>query len=260
MGDCGAKAIAEMLTHNKTLESVSVHHNKIGQDGLCALLGAMLHNTTLRSFYISSNRSTTAVSHKTAEMLKVNTTLTKLGIDAVLCPKSAADLAEAIKSNTTLATLSAIFDKCTQRELSTLVLSGIAGNTSIVDLKLNDYSSGAQPKCKVPLLDLLKQNHTLTDLSVSRNMAGPDFDASNVTKALAPGMPASWALVNLTPRQRLAFLRGCADSATSAKFKRLPLEIIRRILTCYKVGQGTRRLAGVGTSIKTTNFEGEKKK
>lgn len=55
IGDDGAVAIAEMLTKNRTLESIDLSNNLIDYDGFVALAQAMVENQTLKEIYLDGN-------------------------------------------------------------------------------------------------------------------------------------------------------------------------------------------------------------
>jgi hypothetical protein len=57
IGDGGAQSVAELLRSNPpALKVVHLVYNNISRDGIAVLADALRHNTTVRSFYLGSNK------------------------------------------------------------------------------------------------------------------------------------------------------------------------------------------------------------
>ena len=53
IGDEGAKALAEMLRNNQTIENLSLSSNQIGPDGGETLIASLCDNTTLSKLLLA---------------------------------------------------------------------------------------------------------------------------------------------------------------------------------------------------------------
>merc|ERR1712000_264773 len=75
IGDAGAEKIAEALKVNKTLTSINLRDNKIGDAGAEKIAEALKVNKTLTSLNLRENGIGSLVKKKIAEMLEANKSL-----------------------------------------------------------------------------------------------------------------------------------------------------------------------------------------
>jgi Ran GTPase-activating protein (RanGAP) involved in mRNA processing and transport len=241
IGDEGAIAVASALRVNTTLSVIELSANQINVRGIASLAAALHHNTAVRALKLANNRGGPGAVAAIAEMLAVNRTLESLAFWGDICENSAQRLAAALRVNRGLVDIAAALFGLT-RELFGTIIAGLVPNSTLLHFVLGLD----EPIDLSPILALLEENHTLLMFGISYNPAFqgelPQVPAA-IAAALAPGQSsaASWALVPLTEQQRLAFLRGHSDP--NSPIRRLPLDIIRRILTCYEVSQGVRVLS-----------------
>jgi hypothetical protein len=177
-----------------------------------ALAGALEVNTALRKLKLATNFIDSAGAAKLAAALRVNTALTDLDLtNNNVGSAGAAALAEALEINTALATIH------------------LAGNSI-------DHTGSAR------LAAALRVNSSLTGLHLWHN----EFDAAGAEHIVAAIDANPYALVRLTAAQRWAFLQGHVrrPGQQRSPVAKLPLDMIRRILTRYRVAQGTREWDG----------------
>ena len=99
----GAKALAEALKWNTTLEELDLSHNEIGNIGTEALTQAIGLNTTLKKLVLSENNVGVVETKALAEALNSNTILEELDLSENEIESIGTEaLAQAIGSNTTL--------------------------------------------------------------------------------------------------------------------------------------------------------------
>jgi hypothetical protein len=171
---------------------------------VAAELGA---NTTLTELNLGMNSIGAAGAASLAAVLENNSALTTLSLDRnSIGAAGAASLAEVLKVNTTL-----------------------TGLNLCINL-ISDEGAWA-------LAEALEVNTALTELNLEENdIRKVVFNAiENATKA------NPCALVPLTKRQRMAFFTGhLRRPSQQSPLTRLPLDMVRRILTQYSVAQGRR--------------------
>ena len=108
IGDDGARAIAEVLTHNTSLKKLCISYNLIGigDNGANYLSKALMHNTSLIRLEIAYNEIGDKGTQSLAEALMKNTSLTILNLMFnTIGDPGAHMLAEVLKSNTHLQSL-----------------------------------------------------------------------------------------------------------------------------------------------------------
>ena len=82
LGEVGGAAIGAALTGNTTLTSIDLSINNLGEVGGAAIGAALTGNTTLTSIDLSMNKLGEVAGATLAEALTVNTTLTSIDLDA----------------------------------------------------------------------------------------------------------------------------------------------------------------------------------
>ena len=108
IGNEEAKALAQALKRNATLQFLDLYDNQISDDGARALAEALKMNTVLRGLYLNSGQISDDGARALAEALKVtvHTTLWRLAQNYnQINDGGAVPLAEALKRNTTLRAL-----------------------------------------------------------------------------------------------------------------------------------------------------------
>jgi Leucine-rich repeat (LRR) protein len=210
LGDGDARALAAELA---TLTELNLGNNSIGAAGAASLADALVVNSTVAQLDLTANSIGDAGAASLAEVLRVNTTLTELYLSQnSIGAEGAASLAEALGVNTTLMGLN-------------------LGVNSIGD-------AGA-----ASLADAIRANTALRGLNLGDNRIS-DAGASSLEAAVTSN---PFALVPITPAQRLAFFTGhLRRPAQKSPLARLPLDVVRRILTRYTVAQGRREWMGGG--------------
>jgi Ran GTPase-activating protein (RanGAP) involved in mRNA processing and transport len=223
IGDEGAAALAAVLHVNASLSELDLNKNDIGAAGAAALIAAVPPHARggpgLATLNLSHNAIGAAGASALAEALRENTTITELGlVNCDVGDEGAAALAEALEVNTSLSGLDLPRNSIGTAGASALA-EGLRGNSVLHRLTL--YSNS----------NIGRAGEAAIDAAVKAN---------------------PWVTVRLTPSQRFAFLAGCYCDFAAAK--RLPLDIVRRILTRYPVAQGRRVWDGVDVSVPVLNF------
>ena len=112
--DDGAKALGDMLVHNKIIVTLSLAYNRIEKDGSKALAEALQRNCTLRTLCLKANPLGPGGLESFGTMLRLNDTLNSLNVS----------YAQVLKNNG----VEGLFELCralrVNRTLSSLDLSG----------------------------------------------------------------------------------------------------------------------------------------
>jgi hypothetical protein len=170
-----------------------------------------------------------------ATELGINTSLRKLNLNAnEIGPMGVATLAEALKVNTALTELEIASNSI--GDAGALSLAAVLRvNTTLVALEL--HSNNIDDTGVTSLAEALEVNMTLTELDLDDNETGKKGSAA--LKKAATVNPC--ALAPITPAQRMAFFTGhLRRPSQQSPLTRLPLDMVRRILTQYSVAQGRR--------------------
>jgi hypothetical protein len=173
-----------------------------------------------------------------AAELEVNTTLTELNLwDNPIGDAGAASLADALRANTALALL-ILYKNLIGDAGATALAEVLAVNTTLTELNLFKNLIGDAGAAS--LADAFRINTTLTMLNLGSNSIG-DAGSAALTAAVDSN---PLVLVPLTEAQRWAFFAGhLRRPSQQSPLTKLPLEVVRRILTRYKVAQGRRERA-----------------
>ncbi|CAF1153760.1 unnamed protein product, partial [Didymodactylos carnosus] len=93
-----ARAVANQLKINETLEELYISNNNISNEGATSIADALKANTTLWKLYFSNNNISNEGATSIADALKVNTTLWKLDIsNNNISNEGATSIADALK-------------------------------------------------------------------------------------------------------------------------------------------------------------------
>lgn len=137
IGDRGARMVAEGLINNKVLISCLLTDNTIGVDGGIGLAEAMVVNKTLQRLDLRRNRVDIGGASAFADALKVNSSLLYLNLDGneMMC-SGAQDLADALEVNTSLSEL-CLSDNAIADGGANALGQGLSKNTSLTRLDLS---------------------------------------------------------------------------------------------------------------------------
>ena len=206
-----AKTVARELKVNTTLTKLNISYNSIGVEGAKEIRDALSVNESLTSIDLERNYIDTEGAREIGEMLIVNSSLQSLQLG-----KNALGAMGAIE-----------------------IGKGLKGNKNLTNLDLSDNCIGTLGAKEIG--ESLKLNHFLLNLDISDR--GVVSLTATAIKANSP------VFVHLLPQQRLAFLQGFFLSTKQRNseggerkplVRKLPLDVIRRILVRYKVAQGRR--------------------
>ncbi|ORZ15542.1 hypothetical protein BCR41DRAFT_422308 [Lobosporangium transversale] len=169
IGDKGVMALSEGLKANRTLTTLDLMGNSIGKEGALALLEVLKTNTTLVTLdleYDSLGKEGILLLSKT------NTTLTSLSFSSkAIGDEGALVLSETLKANTTLTALDLRYNSIGKE--GALVLSqALKINTTLTCLNLRYNSVGDEGA--LALSEALKVNTTLTTLALWCNSVGSE--------------------------------------------------------------------------------------
>jgi Ran GTPase-activating protein (RanGAP) involved in mRNA processing and transport len=267
----GAASLGEALAANSTLTKLNLSENSIGAAGAASLVGALARNSALKTLSLYSNDihdEGGSLAEALAETLSVNTVLTNLNLgENDIRRQGAIALADALAGNTTLATLEL---GCNDIENGVIwpLAEALKVNSGLTYLEWGGNIIGSDGAAL--LAEALKVNSTLTKLDVSYNEIGDEGavslanalctntalkelcllandditdDGSDAIGAATTANPI--ALDRISRHQRFAFLTGhLRRAANPSPIARLPLDMVRRILTRYRVAQRQREWSG----------------
>jgi Ran GTPase-activating protein (RanGAP) involved in mRNA processing and transport len=169
-GEVGARAIADALKVNTTLEGLYISGNEIGDAGAAALAGGLAVNSSLRELHANFCGIGAAGSRAIADALKINTTLEELYIaNNNIGLLGSRAIAEALKVNTTLERLF-ISDNEIGDAGAAALADGLAVNSALRQLHANTCGIGAAGSRAIA--EALKINTTLEKLRIVNNKVG----------------------------------------------------------------------------------------
>lgn len=177
-GEYGARALAEALTMNATLQRLDLTHSMIGDEGHSALAGMLKTNTSLRSLDLSAtNKLGREGALALAGALEVNNSLQTLDLTrAGTSSESIQILALGLQRNSALINLLLGFS-FSDVAAATALARMLEVNMSLTNLDLQGNEHLKDEGVSV-LAGALKKNNTLTMLSLERvNMKEQGFRA-----------------------------------------------------------------------------------
>lgn len=170
IGDKGAEHLANVLKTNTSLTSLYLGNNNIGEIGLGYLASALKINTSLNSLDIWDNKIGNKGAEYLATVLKINTSLTSLTLyNNEINEKGAEYLTDALKTNSSLTFLNLESNKIGEKGaeyLATML------KTNIYLTSLNITNNKIGEKGVEYLANALKQNNSLTSLNLWNNKIG----------------------------------------------------------------------------------------
>lgn len=197
IGDAGAKALAQMLEHNTTLEVLDLSGNvSISAHGIKSLTKVLETNTTLASLNLSGTNIKQQACEALGRMLKVNTTLRILVITGDLFHHKFGDngvkaLESGLKHNRSLTKLSIANNGITSVGASILARI-LENNFTMTEFNVNDNCFG--PDGMLAFTKMLMINVTLTKVNISSDN---QFDPTLVA-SMSQIIASNKTLTNLT--------------------------------------------------------------
>ena len=198
IGDAGAKALAQMLEHNTTLEVLDLSGNvSISAHGIKSLAKVLETNTTLTSLNLSGTNVKQQACEALGRMLKVNTTLRILVITGDLFHHKFGDngvkaLEAGLKHNRSLTKLSIANNGITSVGASILA-SILENNSTMTEFNVNANCFG--PDGMVAFTKMLMINVTLTKVNISSDN---QFDTTSSVASMSQMIASNKTLTNLT--------------------------------------------------------------
>ncbi len=210
IGDSGAKALAEALTHNSSLQTLNLRGNEIGDSGSVALAEALKSNSSLQTLKLGYNQIGASGAAALAEALKSNSSLQTLKLrNNQIGASGSAALAEALKSNSSLQTLRLESNKIGTSGAAVLA-EALKSNRSLKELDLNYNDIG--DKGAVVLAEALKSNSSLQAINLTDNLILDEGSA-----ALAEALKSNSSLQTLNLNINLVGAKGAAALAEVLK-------------------------------------------
>ncbi|WP_425363971.1 hypothetical protein [Candidatus Tisiphia endosymbiont of Hybos culiciformis] len=181
IGDAGAKDLAKPLKDNKSITTLDLSNNQIGAAEAKDLAEALKINQSITTLNLGGNQIGAAGAKDLAEALKVNKSITNLSLNSnQIGAAGAKDLAEALKVNKSITNLSLNSNQIGAAGAKDLA-EALKVNKSITNLSLNSNQIGAAGA--KDLAEALKINHSITNLSLYNNQIR-DAGAKDLAEAL----------------------------------------------------------------------------
>ena len=171
-GDTGAKCLARVLEHNRTIRLVIMERNDIGSEGAKALAAAITHNTSLVWFYFGNYAGIDGAA-AFATMLRFNTCLRQLRLEGSgIKAEGVAMLCDALIANkaSALTTLMIGDNPMEQRGAEAIARLLRARKPKLVYLDVEDSRLGEEGTRIIA--EALATNPPLRFLMMRRNHAG----------------------------------------------------------------------------------------
>lgn len=187
--DLGVAAIAKLLTSSTPLETLNLAFNRF--TGLQHIADALTTNKTLKTLILRSNNVGDKVKYL-CESLQSNSTLTFLDLANIGLDNSGLKhLGAALAKNSALKSLNIQRNKIGSDGLDAFFgAKGLSSNSTLTYLNLNVNSIG--PKGASAVADLLKANASLQTLYLANNALG-----DKGIESLATGLASNKTLTNL---------------------------------------------------------------
>jgi hypothetical protein len=253
-GDFGAVAVAQGLMHpDSTLRDLDMSANYIGETGMASLTEAVIaNNGTLCTLKLGGNQLVGVSFAQLLDSLAHNCPprLSTLRMDGTrLSDTGTAMISSMLMSNTTLTTLG-ISDCGITDDVSFCLEECLPRNSTLRELDLAYNCLSAEG-----VLDIANSlNATLETV----RLTGVKIDAAarqRIDAALrGKSLPVRGACLSFNAAQRITILHGHHNSP-ECRLARIPHDVLRRILTEYRVQDGFRVVAEAPElMIKTTNL------
>ena len=176
IGDCGAAALGECLKYNKSLTTLNLGFNEIGDEGAAALGECLKYNKSLTTLDLNCTKIGDDGAAALGECLKYNKSLTTLYLNRTkIGDCGAAALGECLKYNKSLTTLNLGFNEIGDDGAAALG-ECLKYNKSLTTLNLGFNEIGDDGAAA--LGECLKYNKSLTSLDLDNNKIGGDGAAA----------------------------------------------------------------------------------
>lgn len=171
IGQNSAVRIANVLKDNVTLRSLDFSHNKIGPQGVQAFAELIKHNQSLRRLNVSGcqidSENTVVLANAVAENKSLSCfDISKNGAGS----KGAQAFAVVLEKNNTLTSLNLIDNKFNENN-EALIIKALKNNTALTALKMNLHDISIEKTGFVDfgyIDNVMKENNTLTELNFSK--------------------------------------------------------------------------------------------
>ncbi|HEY9608255.1 hypothetical protein, partial [Allocoleopsis sp.] len=176
IGTAGAYHIAQMLRHNRTIRTLDLVSTQMGEDGLAAILDALIHtNRTVERLYLGGNQINPDQTYWLADLLRHNPSINGLFLNVNCLGDAGVEvLAEGLQENQTLSELGLASNGITAKGCRALVAS-LQNHSSLSHLDLGYSPStkilGGQPNSigdtgAAIIAHFLMHNPTLVELNL----------------------------------------------------------------------------------------------
>ncbi|MDX1923864.1 MAG: hypothetical protein SFT91_01315 [Rickettsiaceae bacterium] len=164
IGSLGISYISETLFRNKTIKSLDLSTNPFGSEGYECLANLLRRNSSLSILKLACNRNISDGDNNFAQSLAVNNGLHFLGLPACLKRGQSAEIANALRINTTLRELD-LFNNPIRNDDIISLANALKDNDTITKIDLGFayiQESGAQE-----IVNTLQSNNRITYFSIN---------------------------------------------------------------------------------------------
>nr|WP_314627315.1 hypothetical protein [uncultured Noviherbaspirillum sp.] len=165
-GAAHATAIAKMISHNKTLQTLDLQFLNIGS-GIPMLADALSRNSTLTEVNLAFNDCGPTAAMALLDMLSNNTSIRKFGLaGSGIGGECSGKIVDMLAMNSTLRALDLAYN-CLGSNGAIPVLNALEGNATLHTLDLT--GNGLTDASATHIATLLRKNSTLSSLNFSAN-------------------------------------------------------------------------------------------
>jgi Ran GTPase-activating protein (RanGAP) involved in mRNA processing and transport len=170
LGDAGVEQLAEGLQHS-AIDTIDLQSNKIGVNGLTALLHSLMVNRTVTNLNLGWNDAIgDEGASALAQMLVVNSTISTFNCQQCdIREAGLLSLVEALCRNSTLTSMNLSGNIGTALSIQAIA-DALTMNSTLKTVKLSNF--GITATDVVALCQALKENSTIATLDLSANMFG----------------------------------------------------------------------------------------
>ena len=185
VGDVGATALAGALSGNNELETLDLAYNLIGDDGAITLASSLLTNHALTQLGLEGNHVGDAGLSALSAALASNGPLCVLDLrwNAIRGEAGVSAIAGALATNTVLEDLDLSCNEIGEAGVAAMA-DGLKENVGLRRLMLAGNDAGIGDACASAVVEALKCNSTLKELSLRFNRIGGDDLGDDAAAAL----------------------------------------------------------------------------
>ena len=185
VGDVGATALAGALSENDELETLDLAYNLIGDDGAITLASSLLNNRALTQLGLEGNHVGDAGLSALSAALASNGSLCVLDLrwNAIRGEAGVSAIAGALATNTVLEDLDLSCNELGEAGVAAMA-DGLKENVGLRRLMLAGNDAGIGDACASAVVEALKCNSTLKELSLRFNRIGGDDLGDDAAAAL----------------------------------------------------------------------------